>query len=206
MYRKRVRWVLLVAALAVAAPFHVALSQPAKTPLARACQKVGIHVGPHRFETLQGKPFKLALETCLDGTAWTNLFNFNLRFDAKLDNVQDCVDAFINSKVNSCDGKDYAVIVKSLDVDSASPVKDQQNIALAFDAVATRCAFPKFTADLSVKVPLSLNICTLRVVHGQPVVTIQKRGLVGWAAVYIPGLREYIAAQTVAQIERYLKD
>lgn len=202
MLARAIQGGLFVIALAVSVWSTGAVAQ--NSPLAAVCRKAGIYVGPQNFQQLQDKPFKLKLETCLDGTAWTNLFNFKLRFDAKLDRLQDTVDAFLNSTLDTCDGHDYSVKITSLDVDTEPPVKDQQHVTLAFDAKATRCSFPRFSVDVSVEVPLALNIYSLRIIYTEPVVTLPR----GWSAyvVYIPGLKNYIVTQTVAQIDPYLKN
>src|SRR6185312_471436 len=72
--------------------------------------------------------------------------------------------------------------------------------------VATHCKTPKFSTQVSVKVPLKLNIYTLRAINDPPEVEVQKKGVVGWFASHVPPLKRYIASLTVAQIEPYLND
>lgn len=157
MWTIRIRSAELIAVLFVLSWTSATLAQQATTPLAQTCQQRGIFLGPHRFEKLLDKPFKLNVETCLDGTAWSDLFNFNLRFAAKLDNVQQSVDAFVNQQTNKCEGRDLSVKVTSLDVESQPAVREQQAMKLSISADMLQCSFPYVGAELSIDVPLALN-------------------------------------------------
>jgi hypothetical protein len=182
------------------------------TSLATACRKTGIYIGPRNFQTLQDKPFKLSAEGCLDGTAWSSLFNFKIRLKAKLDDIQSTVEEFLNKDYNTCTGRDVAVRVTSLDVDSKPAVKEQQDMILSAAADLLQCSGARVAAQMTVEVPFKLNTQTLRVIYEKPQIEVwAKRSgnrLVRWkdtAVVWLfrDRIRKDIAAQVEPLLEKY---
>lgn len=167
-------FLLLVVAASFGAPG--ASAQSAGTPLALACKQTGIYLKPYAFDTLMDKPFKLKLETCVDGTAWSNLFNFKLRFAGRLDDVRKSLDAFINKPTAPCaDGSSNDIKITSLNVRTEPAVQTQQPVYLDVLADVTNCKPVRFDADMAVKVKFSLNINNLKMINYDPEISVKPK-------------------------------
>ncbi|MBI1202732.1 MAG: hypothetical protein GC182_09505 [Rhodopseudomonas sp.] len=192
-----------VAALIVVSVTQAAFAQTADTPLGKVCQRRGIYLKPHHFESLQGKPFKFDVETCLDGTAWSKLFNFHLQFDTKLANLQKSVDAFINTVTDTCENRSSQVKVTSVNVFTRPAVGSQQPVFATIGADAWQCSFPYIHADLKIDLHLALNTQNLRAiaypthVMVRPKNTVKDRFFVGW-------FHDRILNETTQQVQQLI--
>ncbi|RDV01887.1 hypothetical protein [Undibacter mobilis] len=188
-----------------------ASAQTAGTPLAQACKQTGIYLKPYSFDTLMDKPFKLKLETCVDGTAWSNLFNFKLRFAGRLDEVSKSVDAFVNKPTAPCaDGSNNYVKITSLTVRTEPAVGTQQPVYLDALADVTNCKPVSFDADMTVKVKFSLNINNLKMINYDPEISVKPKNVdSGWLRniqnkFWVNLLRSSIVDKTKSELEKVL--
>lgn len=195
--------VALLIALFLVATVPAAQAQSGNTPLAKTCQRRGIYLEPRHFATLQDKPFKFDVETCLDGTAWSKLFNFHLQFAGKLANLQKSVDAFINTVTDTCENRSSQVKVTSVDVYTQPARGAQQPIYATIGAEASQCGVPYINADLSIKLHLALNTQTLRMIAYEPDVTVRPKNEF-WSWVLVNVFRTRILNEVKQQVQQLI--
>ena len=187
-----------------AASSLAAFAQQSKSNFGQECEKKSLYLGPYQYLKFKEHPIRLKFEACADGTAWSNLFNFQLRVLGKLENIQSIVDATINAAVNTCLKRYFSVKILNAQIKSLAGTADRQLANIYFDADLAQCSFPYASLRLAGTAPLSIHSKTLVLSMGD--LRIEPKGAIAATiANRIPSVKKYMSDLANSYIEPYVK-